>query len=110
MTVRHVGTIPARRIWEPKQDFGNAPLRDRGDILPPRTLGSRRLAVLGDDAELAAMDVHRMQHQVGAFRDPPTKILVAGRRKIDSVERERLSVHTIRRELLGFRQRWIADD
>ena len=57
MTVRHVGSDPARRVRKPHQNLADAAGRDRGDVLPAGALGFRRLAIPQDDAELTAVDV-----------------------------------------------------
>src|SRR5271166_3827690 len=78
MTVRHVGIIPRRFVWETHQDLAGTSLGDWGSVLPAGALGRRRLAVLRNDAELTAVDVHGMQHQIAALRDTPMQILIAG--------------------------------
>src|ERR1700691_4394016 len=98
VSVRHVRISLACRIGEAHQDLGHAPGRNRGDILPSRTVGLRRFAIYRNDPKLTAVNVHRVQHAIAALRYSPAERLVTGGSEVDSVERERLSVHAICRE------------
>jgi hypothetical protein len=60
-----------------------------------------RPAILRDDAELAAVDVHGMQHPIVAFRDPPEQVLIAGRAEAFLTQAERLPVDPIGGTLIG---------
>src|SRR5215467_4694042 len=104
VTVRHVGRIEARRVGEAHKNLGRATGRDRRDILPSGPLGFRRVTVLRYDLELAAVDVHGMQHSIAAFPDPPAQELVSRGGKDLLNKREGLAIHAVRRQLARSRE------
>src|SRR5262249_19555003 len=69
VTVRHIRGVSVCRMREPQEDLGCSAGRNRGDVLPAGALGFRGLAIPRDDAELTAVYVHGVQHQVVSFRD-----------------------------------------
>ena len=91
VAVRHVWIVMACRVREAQKDLRDAPGRDGGCIFPACSVGLGRLAIARDDPKLAAVNVNRMQHAVGSFRNSPAQRLVAGGRKVDSVKREGLA-------------------
>ena len=67
MTVHHARVGRACQIGKAHKDFGHSACRNWHDILPTGALDLRPGAISRYDSELAAVDVHGMEHLVATF-------------------------------------------
>lgn len=93
--MRHVRRVTIGRVGKRHHDFARRAGRDRRDVFPAGAIRLGWLAVLRQDAELASVQVHRMQHPVLSLGDAPARRLVAGPGEIDPAELKGFAVDAV---------------
>ncbi len=105
----HVGKRFRRTERKRDQDLRRAARLDRNGVLPASQPGRNRSFSKAQDAELAAMDMDRMQHLVGAFADQPSQRTSARHLHPLHLQREGHTVDPIGGKLFALRQSRIID-